>query len=903
MKNSRKLFITIAAISLIFVIIQMDQPRYFPQNRYINLDNSNTLGHVITEKGIVAISGRILLFATPEGRLINTREVDKDGAASEPRIIETDGEYIYADVLEVFPDIDYMSAEKIVKYTFDGTYLGELYRKEFDRSECRDINTLKDIEAYDGKVYITEIENDVFSLISTSSEPSENGNSERLFTIKAPEYLQNGDYQPDEERLVLYNEYGEAYFYDPEKGTLSFHPEITKSPVSDRDVHIRLSVSRRQVIMDIAFYIAFAIVVTASIVLLISLGSSGFLMTYRTVIIFGILFVFAVGYYTNMEIGSYKKNIESKIRYTIGSASVGIDLFMKDALKDETFSGSKDLLNSEVRSRLEWLRYYINELSKSMGYDMAMYTQIYLFGEDNEMYLVADSYDEYPLGTKYTDMTGAEAFGIDDPGSYDVFLIEDEADGSYALMRHILYDENGRKTGFLEIGSEYGKLRSLIIENTVETSLQLLAFIFFLYVLFDTVHKYRGEIHDYIRIRKTDPDEARISLSNTYDYIVSFLMYIDSLIMVKAVVQMVDESAINLAIAFAIPFTAYRIGSSLGSLITSSVIGFWGERKAGIISSSLTVASFVGMGFCIIAKNIYIFAVLKFIEGIFLESILFSISEGVPYEIEDDEYRNRKILESQSASSAANLTALMAGGIIAEYISYTAMYVFCGLLAVVLVPMSMMILRNNDEEDNEIKTLKVWKFFLKPRPLSYIIFIVFSISLLYGYDEFVFPLISENSGISGLMLSSIGVLTCAAAYFGEGIPELFKGQTPLRAMIAAFTSCGVGLLIVLVRPSILIAVLALININVFERVIDNFKIVSLIELNNDKELDNKDIQENYYAIEDTFRILHGPLLGSLSVVSSGITLAVLAAINLISPRIYDFLNANKEMHSEIMRSA
>ncbi len=892
MKSSKKLFIMIAVASLIFVIIQMDQSHYFPKNKYIDLNSSNTLDYVSNEKGIVIISGRILLFATPKGELISTREIDKSGAASEPRIIETDGEYIYADVLEVYPDVDYASAEKVVKYTFDGTYLGELYRKEFERSDCRDINTFKDIEPHDGNLYLTEIENDVFSLIRTSAEPSENAHSKRLFTFKAPEHLQNGDFQPGEERIVLYNEYGEAYFYDLRKSKICYHPEITGSPVSDRNIHIRLSVSNRQVILDIVFYIALALVVTAALVLLISLVRSGFFKIYRTVIIFGILFVFAVGYYTDMEIKSHKKSIEEKIRYTTGSVSVGVDLFMKDALNEKPFSGPQDLANSEVRSRLEWLRYYIYEVSRSMGYDMGMYIQIYLFGDDNEMYLVTDSYDEYPLGTKYVDMTGTDSFDIDDTGSYDAFLIEDEADGSYALTRHIFYDKNGRKTGFLEIGSEYGKLRTLIIENTIETSLQLLAFIFFLYVLFDTVHKYRGEIHEYVRIRKTDPDEARICLSNTYDYIVSFLMYIDSLIMVKAVAQMVDESAINLAIAFAIPFTAYRIGSSLGSLITSSVIGFWGERKAGIISSSLTVASFVGMGFCIITKNIYIFAVLKFIEGIFLESILFSISEGVPYEIEDDEYRNRKILESQSASSAANLTALMAGGIIAEYISYTAMYVFCGLLAVVLLPMSMMILKNNDEEDGEIKTLKVWKFFLKPQPLSYIILIVFSVSLLYGYDEFLFPLISEDSGISGLMLSSIGVLTCAAAYFGEGIPELFKGQTPLRAMIAAFTSCGVGLLIVLVRPSILIAVLALININVFERVIDNFKIVSLIELNNDKELDNKDIQENYYAIEDTFRILHGPLLGSLSAISSGITLAVLAGINLISPRIYTFLQKN-----------
>jgi hypothetical protein len=78
----------------------------------------------------------------------------------------------------------------------------------------------------------------------------------------------------------------------------------------------------------------------------------------------------------------------------------------------------------------------------------------------------------------------------------------------------------------------------------------------------------------------------------------------------------------------------------------------------------------------IIHKNIYLITGCKFVEGIFLESILFSLAEGIPYEIEDETYRNKKILESQSSTQAAIMISLMLAGVIAEYTNYTVLYLF-----------------------------------------------------------------------------------------------------------------------------------------------------------------------------------------------------------------------------------
>ena len=374
-------------------------------------------------------------------------------------------------------------------------------------------------------------------------------------------------------------------------------------------------------------------------------------------------------------------------------------------------------------------------------------------------------------------------------------------------------------------------------------------------------------------------------------------MYIDCMIMVMAASEMAEGSSLSLAIAFAIPLTLFRIGSSVGSAVTSVLIGAFGEKKMGIGSSVITVVSFLGMAACVATKNIYLFSALKFVEGVFLESILFSISEGIPYELEDEERRNRKILESQSATQAAILTAIMTAGIISEYLSFTAMYFFCGILALVLIPMSFWILVENNEEEEGINTLKVWKFFFKPRTLLYILFIVLVLSLVYGYDGYIFPLIAENSGLSGMMLSSIGVLISALGYFGEGILALFKGQTPIRAMVLAFTGIGVGFLLVVIKPSVIIAVLALVILTVFGRVIDNYRIVCMIDICDSDGIDDKDIQENYYALEDSFQILHGPVLGGLSEISTGVAVAFLAGLSLIAPRLYQLLQRKKGGHT------
>lgn len=206
--------------------------------------------------------------------------------------------------------------------------------------------------------------------------------------------------------------------------------------------------------------------------------------------------------------------------------------------------------------------------------------------------------------------------------------------------------------------------------------------------------------------------------------------------------------------------------------------------------------------------------------------------------------------------------------------------------------MSMLALgKGYGEEEEGPSSASAWKAFLKPKSLAYLLLVTFCASMLYGFEEYIFPLFAETSGVSDLILSSIGVLANALSYFGAGVLIFFRNLKPLRSMMTAFTICGIALMLFLLNTTLFWAVLVLFLINVLLRVIDNYKIVSLIRINEKDGVDGKMIQENYYAVEDGFRVLHGPVLGGLSMIGSAVACTFLGLLCIVSPRLYHFISS------------
>ncbi len=67
----------------------------------------------------------------------------------------------------------------------------------------------------------------------------------------------------------------------------------------------------------------------------------------------------------------------------------------------------------------------------------------------------------------------------------------------------------------------------------------------------------------------------------------------------------------------------------------------------------------------------------------------------------------------------------------------------------------------------------------------------------------------------------------------------------------------------------------------------------LIGLIESEDVEGKDVLENYFALEDGFKVLHGPVLGPLCTISTSVAMGFLGLICLISPRLYGVIASRK----------
>lgn len=886
----KKLFLIISILAALFVFIGARRTHYYPFMRSIELDQSNVLDVVDQENGMVAIWDRQLLFASHDRELIRIISTDINGVQSEPRVVASDGADVYAIVGDIYNDYNYYSNEKLLKYSSSGKYLGELYIQNYDENQRINSNQLKDVVVRGGYAYITKIQDSSIQLIRVSAD-SVNEDSETEYTVAAsvtaPEIIQAGEYNIDENRIEIYNRFGEVYYYDMSEHELSFHPDIIHTQFHNQSWSASITFSTFTRIMDILYHLGAVILVITVLYAVFRIVSAGYLNRYKIAIAFIGLFLSVVAYYTGITLKEFDE--EQRLR-TISAAeavSAGFRYFAMDELSVLGGKEPEDFKTEELRDRTEWIGPYLQEVCRANGKEMGMYAQIYAFDKGGEAYLIADSYNEYILGTLYTDLSIA---ADDNPDSSHImgYTVEKEVDGIYGFVHSPIYDNENNMVGFLEMGSEYGKLRNDRIRRVIGSAMQLVSFVVFAVMLLDVIRKYSRELREYTAIRKSQPREAKYCLSNTYDFLVTGLVYMDGMMMVMAVSSISANSDIDMALLFAIPFTAYRIGSWLGSVITSMLLGRFGERRMGVASAIISAASFAGMVFSIHRGNIYFFAVCKFLEGIFLESVLYALAEGIPYEIEDMDRRNKKISESQSATEAATLIFTMIAGLVASSLGFSCMYGIGVIVCVLLIPFSFVIF-DDEEDDEEIKTLQVWKAFARPRALIYILLMVLTISFATSYDEYLFPLISENAGLTEIEMTSIGVFSVTITYFAESIVEIFNKWHPLKAMITALSVCGIAIMLLILNTNVVFATIVLFIVCVMIRVVEVHRISWLIGLTENDGVEGKDVLENYFALEDGFKVLHGPVLGPLFTVSSSVAAGFLGFLCLVSPRVYGMI--------------
>lgn len=511
------------------------------------------------------------------------------------------------------------------------------------------------------------------------------------------------------------------------------------------------------------YYLSIMIIVLALLYCLFIFFKSGSFSKNKMICIITIFLIVSVYILTNQLILTKYETAENKLASVADMAIIDLEKVYR---VNTAFSDFDEYMNRPgTTDVINECRDYIDDVCRRLGNDTSMYMIVYAVDKDQNMYTIGSTGHDEHIGNKIdtTDLDAAENIFF-----LDVFSSQNENEsianhegnsytfkdalGVFFIEERYLFDDSDDVNFVLEAGADLASVRSESLQSAVSTVLNLSAILAFLWVLFDFILRYKDEISSYISSKNKRQIETRIKLGGIYFVIISTILYLDYFLLVMVVNDIAGNvGAATLAGLLAIPFTAARAGSWIGSLTASTIVKFLGERKTGILSSIVTGIGYLVLAYSCMTKNLILLAIAKFFVGLFLDSILITLTEGLPFEIEDAEEKEKQISRIKDGELGAIIISLMPGGLFAQYVGYSIMYLMGVFGAILLLFITPLVLRSpkEEQEDTDEDAPNAWFAFFKPRAMLYLFAIVTVGVLLRGYEEYVFPLLSENGGLFG----------------------------------------------------------------------------------------------------------------------------------------------------------
>ena len=167
-----------------------------------------------------------------------------------------------------------------------------------------------------------------------------------------------------------------------------------------------------------------------------------------------------------------------------------------------------------------------------------------------------------------------------------------------------------------------------------------------------------------------------------------------------------------------------------------------------------------------------------------------------------------------------------------------------------------------------------------------------------GYTEFIFPLLVGSANLGEMALADMSILATTATLIGveKLIPK--DRYSPMQLMKLSFTTVGICLLVVFMQPSLEVAFIVLLLIGLFSRPLFNYRVLEMTKVALAYGVDEKDIQENYYAIESGICMLQAPVLGPLCNISVALACGAVGVGCVILPNLYTKISNHIRVRSK-----
>lgn len=895
LKNSfKRILMLVLGLSALLVLGLYNEEHISPFNPNIYLDSELIAKSVSSEDtNLILYSNK--LYISDQNNNIKHIVTINDGNTLINNLEAYNGSF-FISTYDFKDNSSCIASEKILELDTGGKIVSTVYEIDYPE-ETNNLSTKIDsFSVSENGIYYTDINGNEVDIVQVQFENADNQPKLYAFdTIAVDAPVIKTFYDKEKSQIYVHTFWNDVYSYSFDNNTTRLlsdsEKDIYETILKSQDSET-LHVNGVFAVKNIAFWIACFILAVVALI-----GVVRFLIALpfskaRITIILSLFLMVSIYLFSQMLMESHRQSQEKLLAGISNTVMAGIS---GNDIMQIAENASLNMDNPDFREGVLDFQDLSSDICLANNNVTSMYIMGYFIDEAEDFHVAFSSFGRYPFGTKIQN----KSFQYTPGTQTQVFTTKDFMETDIVALT-FLNDAAGNLKFCVEVGATDNIQLSEISKQVGMKVLHLLALLAFMWTLFNCYHTF---IEDFKRFKEHKKNNSygngsAYDLAGIFVFLTSFLINLDYVLLVFVVNSICDGlGPAELAVMFSIPFTAYSVGGFIGSLITAPVIRLLGRRKASIVSAVCAVMLFIGMAIACIISNIYILAICKFFDGIFVESLLYTIGEGIPYDIEDEEERKKAIVSVHGIVSSSVIIGTLTSGFFQQYVGFSVVYMIGAGVSVILLILSYIIFNKNEERvagDGIRAFLKSWAVYLKPKCMMYLVTTILVFAFVLGYSDFIFPLLIGSANLGEMVLADMSVLMNTANLFGveELLPK--NKYTPTQLINMSYIAVGICLLVVFVQPSLEVAFLVYLLVGLFRRPIENYRILKMTKLASEYGVEEKDIQENFYAVEDGLRMFQAPVLGPLCNLSVAVASGTVGTLCVLLPNLYSKITDHKK---------
>lgn len=357
-------------------------------------------------------------------------------------------------------------------------------------------------------------------------------------------------------------------------------------------------------------------------------------------------------------------------------------------------------------------------------------------------------------------------------------------------------------------------------EIQVSLIINLIAIMVVFFMLtFEVIYFIKGRQE--LKRRKQEENNSRLPVE-IFRFIVFLVFFFTNLtcailpIYAMKISEKMSVQGLSPAMLAAVPISAEVLSGAIFSALGGKVIHKLGAKRSVFVSSVLLTA---GLGLRVVS-NIWLLTLSALLLGAGWGVLLLLVNLMI-VELPDEEKNRAYAYYSVSSLSGANC-AVVFGGFLLQWMSYTALFAVTAVLSVLLflVANKYMSKYTSDNEEENCETedthMNIVQFIFRPRIISFFLLMMIPLLICGYFLNYMFPIVGSEWGLSETYIGYTYLLNgIFVLILGTPLTEFFsnRGWKHLGLAAAAFIYAAAFLEVAMLQniPSLLIA-LALIGV-------------------------------------------------------------------------------------------